>query len=188
VRLDGRPVGNVSPEEITRRGIAHVPEHRRVFAPLSVADNLLLGAYALGRTGRREHLQERLDFVYGLFPRLAERRAQLSGTLSGGEQQMLAIGRALMSRPRVLLMDEPSLGLAPLVVDTIFRTLAQLRDAGLAVLLVEQFARSALAVADRAYVMRMGRVVLSGSSRELAEDPRVLESYLGSTEAMRSAR
>jgi branched-chain amino acid transport system ATP-binding protein len=188
VRLDGRGVGNVSPEEITRRGIAHVPEHRRVFAPLSVADNLLLGAYALGRTGRREHLQERLDFVYGLFPRLAERRAQLSGTLSGGEQQMLAIGRALMSRPRVLLMDEPSLGLAPLVVDVIFRTLARLRDAGLAVLLVEQFARSALAVADRAYVLRMGCVVLSGSSRELAEDPRVLESYLGSTDATRSVR
>ncbi len=180
VELDGAPLHRVSPEEIMRRGIGHVPEHRRVFAPLSVADNLLLGGYSLGRRGRREHFRERLEFVYDLFPRLAERKGQLSETLSGGEQQMLAIGRALMGGPRVLLMDEPSMGLAPLVVDSIFQALGRLRAGGLAVLLVEQFARSALAVADRGYVLRMGRVVLSGSSRQLAEDPRLLESYLGS--------
>jgi branched-chain amino acid transport system ATP-binding protein len=189
VELDGAPLHRVSPEEIMRRGIGHVPEHRRVFAPLSVADNLLLGGYSLGRRGRREHFRERLGFVYDLFPRLAERHGQLSGTLSGGEQQMLAIGRALMGGPRVLLMDEPSLGLAPLVVDSIFQALDRLRRGGLTVLLVEQFARSALGVADRAYVLRMGRVVLSGSSRELAEDPRLLESYLGSpTDGIESQR
>jgi branched-chain amino acid transport system ATP-binding protein len=180
IRLAGETIHGRAPEEITRRGVAHVPEHRRIFAPLSVADNLLLGAYPLGRQGRRARLGERLDAVYALLPRLAERRHQLGGTLSGGEQQMLAIGRALMSGPRVLLMDEPSLGLAPLVVDAILATLERLRASGLSVLLVEQFARSALEVADRAYVLRAGRVVLEGPSADLARDARMVESYLGS--------
>lgn len=180
IRIASESVHGVSPEQITRRGVAHVPEHRRIFAPLSVADNLLLGAWSLGSAGRRAQLAERLQLVYDLFPRLAERRQQLGGTLSGGEQQMLAIGRALMSAPRMLLLDEPSVGLAPRVVDTIMITIDRLRKAGLSVLLVEQFARAALRIADRAYVLRGGCVVLEGKSADLSRDPRMIESYLGS--------
>lgn len=180
IRLAGEAIHETAPEQITRGGVAHVPEHRRIFAPLSVADNLLLGAYALGKRERRARLTERFEMVYGLFPRLAERRQQLGGTLSGGEQQMLAIGRALMSEPRLLLLDEPSMGLAPLVVDTIMETIKTLRANRLGILLVEQFAHTALDVADRAYVLRSGRVVLEGSSVELSRDARLIESYLGS--------
>jgi len=180
ILLAGESVRGATPEQITRRGIAHVPEHRRIFAPLSVADNLLLGAWSLGKQGRRTQLAQRLQMVYELFPRLHERRQQLGGTLSGGEQQMLAIGRALMSAPRMLLLDEPSVGLAPRVVDTILVTIDKLRQSGLSVLLVEQFARSALRIADRAYVIRGGRVVLEGKSADLSRDPRMVESYLGS--------
>lgn len=180
IRLADKVIQGTAPEKISRDGVAHVPEHRRIFAPLSVADNLLLGAYPLGRRGRRSRIAERLKAVYELFPRLAERRQQLGGTLSGGEQQMLAIGRALMSEPRVLLLDEPSVGLAPRVVDAIMSTVKILRDTGLSILLVEQFAHSALEIADRAYVLRSGRVALEGSSAELSRDKRLVESYLGS--------
>jgi branched-chain amino acid transport system ATP-binding protein len=180
IQVANESVHGATPEQITRRGVAHVPEHRRIFAPLSVADNLLMGAWSLGKRGRREQLAERLQQVYELFPRLAERRQQLGGTLSGGEQQMLAIGRALMCAPRMLLLDEPSVGLAPRVVDSILMTIDRLRKTGLSVLLVEQFARSALRIADRAYVLRGGRVVLEGTSADLSRDPRMVESYLGS--------
>lgn len=179
IRVAGQPIRELSPEMIAARGVAHVPEHRRIFGPLTVADNLVLGAYCLGRRGRRAHLRERLDFVYDLFPKLAERRGQVGSTLSGGEQQMLAIGRALMSAPQILLLDEPSIGLAPLIVDSIFATLERLRNSGLRVLLVEQFAHSALEIADRAYVLRAGRVALEGASAELRCDSRMVDSYLG---------
>lgn len=179
IHVAGEAIHDLAAESIAARGVAHVPEHRRIFGPMTVADNLVLGAYSLGRHGRRMQLRERLDFVYALFPRLADRRAQLGATLSGGEQQMLAIGRALMSSPRVLLLDEPSIGLAPLVVDSILSTLQQLRASGLCVLLVEQFAHSALDIADRAYVLRAGRMVLEGTSAELRGDSRLVDSYLG---------
>jgi len=181
ITIDGRPAHGATPESITARGVAHVPEHRRIFGPLSVADNLLLGAYVLGRRGRSARLNERLAFVYDLFPKLAERRQQTGATLSGGEQQMLAIGRALMSDPRVLLLDDPSIGLAPLIVDQIMATLERLRDAGLCVLLVEQFAHSALRVANRACVLRSGKIVLEGTGAELLSDSRIVDAYLGAT-------
>ena len=179
IKVANEPIHALAAESIAARGVAHVPEHRRIFGPMTVADNLVLGAYCLGRRGRRAHLRERFEFVYALFPRLADRRAQLGGTLSGGEQQMLAIGRALMGSPRILLLDEPSIGLAPLIVDSILATLLQLRASGLCVLLVEQFAHSALDIADRAYVLRAGHVMLEGTSAELRGDSRVIDSYLG---------
>lgn len=159
-------------------GFALVPESRDLFGAMSVEDNLRLGAYV-----RRREAAGTLAEVYGLFPRLAERRGQVAATLSGGERQMLALGRALMSRPRVLMLDEPSLGLAPLVVREIFAIIAALRARGVSIILVEQNARAALAVADRAYVLESGRLVLSGPAAEIARNPQVIDSYLGAQAA-----
>ncbi len=181
VRLDGAPVHGLGAARIARLGLAHSPEGRKVFAPLSVEDNLLLGAFRrLPRFfGFRRRAREDLDRVYALFPRLAQRRDQLAGTLSGGEQQMLAIGRALMARPRVMLLDEPSMGLAPVIVQEVFETVRRLKAEGMTMLLVEQFARTALEVADRAYVMERGRIAVEGTPEELRKDERVLAAYLG---------
>ena len=180
VALDGRDVTGQAPEAMIRAGVALVPERRRVFAPLTVLDNLELGGYALPR-GRdfRSRLEAGVEEAYRLFPVLRGRRDQLAGTLSGGEQQMLAIGRALMTRPRLLLCDEPSLGLAPLVVQEIMRLLSTLREAGTTILLVEQNARMALRSADRAYVLEVGSVVLSGLATDLLEDDQLKAAYLG---------
>jgi branched-chain amino acid transport system ATP-binding protein len=180
VALDGRDVTGQAPEAMIRAGVALVPERRRVFAPLTVLDNLELGGYALPR-GRdfRSRLEASVEEAYRLFPVLRRRRDQLAGTLSGGEQQMLAIGRALMTRPRLLLCDEPSLGLAPLVVAEIMRLLSTLREAGTTILLVEQNARMALRSADRAYVLEVGSVVLSGAATDLLQDDQLKTAYLG---------
>jgi branched-chain amino acid transport system ATP-binding protein len=174
VRLDGQDVTGLAPERVVRHGLALVPEGRMLFGALTVEENLALGAYA---TGYDAATRER---VLTLFPVLRERLMQRAGTLSGGEQQMLAIGRALMSRPRVMLLDEPSLGLAPRVVAQIFEVLGELTSEGLGVLLVEQDANLALRHADRGYVMRNGRIVMHGSSRELRSDDDVRLAYLGS--------
>jgi branched-chain amino acid transport system ATP-binding protein len=181
VLLDGQPVHGLPASRIARLGLAHSPEGRKVFAPLSVEDNLLLGAFRhLPRFfGFRAKGAEDLRHVYELFPRLAERRGQLAGTLSGGEQQMLAIGRALMARPKVMLLDEPSMGLAPVIVQEVFRTIGRLKAEGMTMLLVEQFARTALEVADYAYVMERGRIAIHGTPAELKRDERVVAAYLG---------
>ncbi|BDG01310.1 ABC transporter ATP-binding protein [Anaeromyxobacter oryzae] len=181
VLLDGKPVQGLDASRIARLGLAHSPEGRKVFGPLSVEDNLLLGAYRrLPRfLGFRSRAAPDLDRVYDLFPRLRERRRQAAGTLSGGEQQMLAIGRALMARPKVMLLDEPSMGLAPVIVQEVFRTIRRLKEEGMTMLLVEQFAKAALEVADHAYVMERGRIAIEGTPAELARDPRVLAAYLG---------
>ena len=181
VLLAGVPVQGLGAARIARLGVAHSPEGRKVFGPLSTEDNLLLGAYGwLPRFfGFRKKAQADLDRVFELFPRLAERRAQQAGTLSGGEQQMLAIGRALMARPKVMLLDEPSMGLAPVIVQEVFRTIRRLKGEGMTMLLVEQFAQAALAVADYAYVMERGRIATAGTPAELGRDPKVLAAYLG---------
>lgn len=178
VRFRGRDVGRVPVEERVRAGMCLVPEKRELFGSMAVEDNLRLGGFRLRGEGAGA-ARRALEDVYDLFPRLRERRRQQAGTLSGGERQMLAMGRALMARPALLMLDEPSLGLAPLIVREIFRTIAGLRTAGCAILLVEQNARAALHVADRGYVLEMGRVALQGPSDALAGDPRVIESYLG---------
>ena len=175
---DGQSIAMQSLEERVMRGIALVPETRALFGTMSVQDNLQLGAYTQLKRGQRDSAAA-LGEVYTLFPRLKERRLQLAGTLSGGERQMLALGRALMSRPRLLMLDEPSLGLAPLVVRDIFKTLASLRETGVTILLVEQNARAALELADHAYVLEMGEIAFDGPARDLAQDPRVIDSYLG---------
>jgi branched-chain amino acid transport system ATP-binding protein len=165
-------------EERVMQGIALVPETRALFGTMPVEDNLLLGAYRQVRLGQRDS-SVALDEVYRLFPRLKERRTQLAGTLSGGERQMLAVGRALMSKPSLLMLDEPSLGLAPLVVRDIFNTISGLRSTGVTILLVEQNARAALEVADHGYVLEMGEIALEGPAEQLARDPRVIDTYLG---------
>ena len=167
-----------SVEALVSRGLVLVPEKRELFGEMSVEDNLLLGAFARYRRGDRAY-RETMDEVYGIFPRLRERRTQLAGTLSGGERQMLAMGRALMAKPKLLMLDEPSLGLAPLIIREIFRIVAHLRELGVSVLLVEQNARAALQVADYGYVLETGEVALENDSKVLADDPRVIESYLG---------
>jgi branched-chain amino acid transport system ATP-binding protein len=167
----------LSTEERVRRGICLVPERRELFTEMTVADNLVLGAYTRWRD--REAVQGDLQEVYERFPRLSERRGQLAGTLSGGERQMLALGRALMAKPRLLLLDEPSLGLAPLIVREIFRIVTGLRELGVSILLVEQNARAALETADYGYVLETGSIVHSGPAVSLMHDPRVIASYLG---------
>jgi branched-chain amino acid transport system ATP-binding protein len=178
LRFDGRDIGALPLEERVMMGIALVPERRELFGSMAVEDNLVLGAYRQVRL-RNRRWRDRLEDVYAVFPRLKERRAQLAGTLSGGERQMLAVARALMSRPRLLMLDEPSLGLAPLIVLDIFRTIDSLRRTGVTILLVEQNARAALEVADHGYVLEMGEIALQGPARDLAGDPRVIDTYLG---------
>jgi branched-chain amino acid transport system ATP-binding protein len=176
--LDGAPIARPSVETMVARGVALVPERRELFGEMSVEDNLLLGGFYPWRKGQRDQ-RARMDEVFGIFPRLRERRPQMASTLSGGERQMLAIGRALMARPRLLMLDEPSLGLAPLIVREVLRVVAQLRTHGVSVLLVEQNARAALQVADRAYVLEMGAVALEGAARDLLHDQRIIDTYLG---------
>jgi branched-chain amino acid transport system ATP-binding protein len=175
IRLDGEDVAGRSPEDLVRRGLAYVPEGREIFATLSVRDNLEAGALHRPRPARREALA----FAVELFPVLGERMAQKVGTMSGGEQQMVAIARALMAAPRLALIDEMSLGVAPIVVVRLFQVMAELRSQGTTLVLVEQNAKDALAVADRGYVLETGEVVLSGSARELLADDRIRSAYLG---------
>ena len=177
VRFAGSTLGNDPVESRVARGLCLVPERRELFGELTVEDNLLLGAFQ--RERRRVVLQKEVVDVYKRFPRLSERREQLAGTLSGGERQMLALGRALMSSPRLLMLDEPSLGLAPLIVQEILAFVRRLRDEGVSILLVEQNARAALDSSDHGYVLETGEIALSGPSGELAVDPRVQATYLG---------
>jgi branched-chain amino acid transport system ATP-binding protein len=177
IEFNGEPLGPLGVESIVSRGLVQIPEGRQLFGPLSVEENLELGSYVRRRRGKP--LNEKLARVFKLFPRLEERLRQQAGTLSGGEQQMLAIGRALMAEPSLLLLDEPSMGLAPIMVRDIFSTLRDLNEEGLTMVLVEQDARIALSLADRGLVMERGRIVLEGEARALLEDPEVQAIYFG---------
>lgn len=176
VLLDGKNLQKVPANTIINMGLAHVPEGRHIFARMTVEENLRMGAYIISDA---KQIGDNLERVYSHFPRLKERARQLGGTLSGGEQQMLATGRALMTNPKILLMDEPSMGLSPILVNEIFAIIDQLHASGITILLVEQNAKKALAVADRAYVLETGRISMQGSAKELAEDDRVRKAYLG---------
>jgi len=175
--FEGRVINDVPAHQIVRLGICQAPEGRKIFSTLTVDENLNMGAYSLGND--RKAIEENRRRVFELFPRLKERRKQIAGTLSGGEQQMLSIGRALMARPKLLTLDEPSLGLAPMLVRAIFETIKEINERGVTILLVEQNARAALKLADRGYVLETGRVVLSGTAEELMRDERVRKAYLG---------
>lgn len=177
--FDGHAIHEMPAHEIVNLGLTHAPEGRQIFPTLTVNENLNMGAYSLGND--HQTIEQNRERVYSLFPRLAERKHQLGGTLSGGEQQMLCIARALMSRPRLLMMDEPSLGLAPMLVKAIFGTIREIRDLGVTILLVEQNARAALQLSDYAYVLETGKIALEGNPQELLQDPRVRKAYLGET-------
>ena len=187
IAINGQPITNLTPEKIVRLGISQVPERRQVFATMSVMDNLILGAYHRFGRESKEAIHSDLGFVLEIFPRLKDRAKQTAGTLSGGEQQMVALARAWMARPKLLLMDEPSLGLAPLIVKEIFRVSSDLRARGMTILVVEQNARAALELSDRAYVMESGQVVLEGPAAELAVDERVQRAYLGRADGRNGA-
>ncbi len=176
IHFEGAPIGAAPPEEVVERGIVHVPEGRRLFSLMTVMDNLIIGAYN-SRADRRQ--RETLGEVYDLFPRLRERESQLAMTLSGGEQQMVAIGRGIMARPKLLMLDEPSLGLAPLVIKNIFEIVRKIADQGVTVLLVEQDVKHSLSLSDRGYVLEHGRTVMEGPALELLNDPHVKTAYLG---------
>ena len=178
IEFAGQVQASPEVEQLVAKGMNLVPEKRELFGEMSVQDNLVLGAFQRYRMGKRDHGQT-LEEVYSLFPRLKERSGQMAGTLSGGERQMLAVGRALMAKPTLLMLDEPSLGLAPLIVREIFRIIAELRRRGVSILLVEQNARAALQVADYAYVLENGQIAMHGPAYELADDNRVIEAYLG---------
>ena len=186
IAYQGQAMGLKTLEERVMQGIALVPETRALFSTMPVEDNLLLGGYRQVLLGHKSNA-EMLEQVYALFPRLKERRMQLAGTLSGGERQMLAVGRALMSKPALLMLDEPSLGLAPLVVKEIFRTIGKLRATGVTILLVEQNAHAALKVSDHGYVLEMGEIALEGPAEQLASDSRVIDTYLGAARQKTSA-
>ncbi len=177
--FNGRNILKLSAEKIVFNGCSLVPEGRQVFATMSVRENLLLGGYVMHRRKQKYLINAELDKIYDIFPILKERGRQLAGTLSGGEQQMLAIGRALMAQPKMIMMDEPSLGLAPLIIKDIFRVIQKLRDAGNTVLLVEQNAKAALAIADRGYVLETGRIIVQGPSEDLLSNRDVQRAYLG---------
>lgn len=187
IRVDGVEFRGLETEERVARGLSLVSERRELFGQMSVEDNLVLGGYTHHRPGRSD-ISAYLSDIFDLFPRLLERRGQLANTLSGGERQMLAIGRALMARPRVLLLDEPSLGLAPRIVREVLDIVLDLRERGVSILLVEQNSRAALKTADRGYVLEMGKIVLEGTSADLAADARVAESYLGLSSGKRAGR
>ena len=176
ILLDGKSLQKVPANNIINLGLAHVPEGRHIFSRMTVEENLRMGAYIINDAKR---INDNMEKVFHHFPRLKERARQLGGTLSGGEQQMLATGRALMTDPKILLMDEPSMGLSPILVNEIFTIIEQLHNSGITILLVEQNAKKALAVADRAYVLETGKISMSGSAKELAEDDRVRKAYLG---------
>ena len=174
--MEGTSLKDVPPYRIIDFGIAHVPENRRLFSNMSIEDNLRMGAFT---PNARPHFEERLDFIFDLFPRLKERRSQIAGTLSGGEQQMCAIGRALMSSPKLLLMDEPSAGLAPVIVNQVFQLVQQIRDQGLTVLIVEQNIEQVLKIVDRAYLMEVGAIKISGKAEELIQSESIRKAYVG---------
>lgn len=176
ISMEGVPLNNVPAHKIIELGIAHVPEHRRLFPRLTVEENLKMGAYI---STARDLYDERLEFVYELFPRMKERRHQLAGTMSGGEQQMCAIGRGLMSGPKLLLLDEPSAGLAPVIVQQVFDLVRRIRQEGYTVLIVEQNIQQVLKVVDRAYLLEVGQIKMSGSSQELLENDEVRRAYIG---------
>lgn len=176
IHFNGARIDTMKSHDVVRHGITQAPEGRRIFGPLTVQENLLLGAFTSHDHGG---IKKRLEWIYHLFPRLEERTQQMAGTLSGGEQQMLAIGRALMAEPKLLLLDEPSLGLAPLLVKSIFETIKSINQAGVTIILVEQNARAALKLADRAYVLEVGHLVLEGKAADLLNNPKVQSTYLG---------
>ena len=174
IEFCGENISKLPPHKIVEKGLAQVPEGRRIFLQMTVQENLDMGAYI-----RKNNIKPELDMVYDYFPRLKERSKQVAGTLSGGEQQMLAMGRALMSKPKVIMLDEPSMGLAPILVEEIFKIIKHLHEAGTTILLVEQNAQAALSVADRGYVMETGKIVASGTGAELLDSPAIKKAYLG---------
>lgn len=178
ILFDNEDIGKLSPDQVVRKGIAHVPEGRKIFPRLSVYENLLVGSLGNPRLKKSE-IEEQIEYIFSLFPRLKERRKQAGGSLSGGEQQMLAIGRGLMMKPELIMLDEPSMGLAPIIVEDIFELILKIRDTGKTILLIEQNASMALSIADRAYVLETGKITMEGKGRDLLNDENVKKVYLG---------